>query len=138
MYERVSHSPKIGPQKLKPTRKTLLVMGSITIKSGTPRASDALCRTCTHSHILEGFSATEEFFCCEQLYPTRPVPFLICECTLYEDKRRAPLKSMVLIAWYLTTKKAGRSVGFVMPRDSMRFKRSRIGPTLFPQGAGPK
>jgi hypothetical protein len=88
-------------------------MGSITIKSGTPRASDALCRRCTHSHILKGFSVTEEIFFCEQFYPTRPVPFLICECTLYEDKRRATLKSMELIAWYLTTKKPGRSVGFV-------------------------
>jgi hypothetical protein len=86
-------------------------MGGITIKSGTPRASDALCRT--WSHILKGFSVTEEIFFCEQFYPTRPVPFLICECTLYEDKRRATLKSMELIAWYLTTKKPGRSVGFV-------------------------
>ena len=62
---------------------------------------------------LEGLSATEEIFFCEQFYPKRPLPFLACECTLYEDKHRATLESMEQIAWFLTTRKAGRSAGFV-------------------------
>jgi hypothetical protein len=55
---------------------------------------------------LKGFSAAEEIFFCEQFY-TRPVPFLVCECTLYEDKRRATLKSMELIRLVLDDQEVG-------------------------------
>jgi hypothetical protein len=79
--------------------------------------------------LLKGFSATEEISFCGRFYPTRPVPFLICECTLYEDKRRATLKSMELIAWYLTTKKPGRSVGFV---SAARFHETQEEPDVTP------
>lgn len=120
-------------QKPESRRKALLrkrlVMGNIAIKGGTPRASDALCRTCTHAHILKGFSATEQIFFCEQFYPKRPLPFLVCECTLYEDKRRATLVSMEKIAWYLTTKKPGRSVGFV---SAARFHEIQEQPEVSP------
>ncbi len=88
-------------------------MGNITIKGGTPCASDSLCRTCTHGHILKGFSATEEIFFCEEFYPKRALPFLIRECSMYEHKNRATLEAMEQIAWFLTTRKPGRSVGFV-------------------------
>jgi hypothetical protein len=116
-------------QKSKPKREALLrkqfVMGNITIKGGTPRASDALCRTCTHSHILKGFSATEELFFWEQFYPKRPLPFLVCECTLYEDKHRATLEP-----WNKSpgsSPRGSRAAALVSsaPRDSMRYKRSR-------------
>jgi hypothetical protein len=40
-------------------------------------------------------------------------PFPVRECTHYEDKRLASKKEMEEIAWFLTTRKSGRSVGFV-------------------------
>jgi hypothetical protein len=105
------------PQKLKPRRNALLrkqlVMGNITIKGGTPRTSDTLCRTCSNSHIIKGFSASEEEFFCRMFYIERRIRFAVFECSKYEDVRLASRKDMEEIAWFLTTRKAGRSVGFV-------------------------
>lgn len=52
-------------------------------------------------------------FFCDRMYPETRVPFPVRECTLYADKRLANKKEMEEIAWFLTTRKSGRSVGFV-------------------------
>jgi hypothetical protein len=44
------------------------------------------------------------------------------ECTYYEDKRLASKKEMEDIAWYLTTRKSGRSVGFVSAAKFQELK----------------
>lgn len=88
-------------------------MGNIQIKGGTPLHSETLCRTCTRGHIIKGFRATEEEVYCRTFYIEREIRFPVCECSFYEDKRLASLSDMEEIAWFLTTRKPGRSVGFV-------------------------
>ncbi len=88
-------------------------MGNIQIKGGTPRQTGTLCRTCRHGHIIRGFSASEEDVFCHIFYPDRRITFAVFECSEYEDKRLASKKEMEEIAWFLTTRKSGRSVGFV-------------------------
>jgi hypothetical protein len=100
-------------------------MGSIKIKGGTPRTCDTLCRTCSNSHTIKGFSASEEEFFCRLFYIERRIPFAVFECSKYEDVRLASRKEMKEIAWFLATRKAGRSVVSSAPRDSTRYKRSR-------------
>jgi hypothetical protein len=89
------------------------MMGNIKIKGGTPRHGDTLCRSCSNAQITKGFSASQEVFFCEQIYPTRPLPFAVSECTMYLDKQLDTVDGMEKIAWFLTTRKTGRSVGFV-------------------------
>lgn len=88
-------------------------MVKIQIKDGTPLNAEILCRTCTYAQVIKGFSASHEMFYCDYGYPKHRLPFPVRECTHYEDKRLANKKEMEEIAWFLTTRKSGRSVGFV-------------------------
>jgi hypothetical protein len=89
------------------------VMVTFKVKGGTPSGTDSLCRTCSRGHIIKGFRATEEEVFCRQFYIEREIRFAVSECSFYEDKRLASKTEMEEIAWFLTTRKAGRTVGFV-------------------------
>ena len=88
-------------------------MVTIKVKGGTPQGSDTLCRTCSRAHIIKGFRATEEEVFCRHFYIEREIRFPVSECSWYEDQRLASKTEMEEIAWFLTTRKPGRSVGFV-------------------------
>lgn len=88
-------------------------MVTVRVKGGTPAGKETLCRTCSKAHIIKGFSAMEEQVFCRTFYFEREIRFAVSECTFYEDKRLASKEDMEQIAWFLTTRKAGRSVGFV-------------------------
>ena len=94
-------------------------MVKIQIKGGTPRQEGTLCRTCRWAHIIKGFSASEEDVFCRMFYIERRISFPVFECSIYDDKRLASKKEMEEIAWFLTTRKSGRSVGFV---SAARFR----------------
>jgi len=94
-------------------------MVTIRVKGGTPQGSDTLCRTCSYGHIITGFCASEEDVFCRYFYLEREIRFKVSQCTFYEDRRLASKKDMEEIAWVLTTKKPGRSVGFV---SAARFR----------------
>jgi hypothetical protein len=94
-------------------------MVTIRVKGGTPQGSDTLCRTCSRGHIIKGFRATEEDVFCRHFYIEREILFPVSECSWYEDKRLANKAEMEEIAWFLTTRKPGRSVGFV---SAARFR----------------
>jgi hypothetical protein len=97
-------------------------MVTIKVKGGTPQGSDSLCRTCSYAHIVKGFRATEEEFYCRYFYFERQIQFAVSECTFYEDKRLACKKDMEEIAWILTTKKPGRTIGFVSASQFRKMK----------------
>ena len=88
-------------------------MVTIRIKGGTPCGAESLCRTCTRGHVIKGFGETQEEVFCRFFYIEREIRFPVSECTFYEDKRIASLSAMEEIAWFLTTRKPGRAVGFV-------------------------
>ncbi|HTQ97799.1 MAG TPA: hypothetical protein VMH89_13400 [Candidatus Acidoferrum sp.] len=88
-------------------------MVTVRVKGGTPAGSETLCRTCSRAQIIKGFCASEEDIFCQAFYFEREIRFAVSECTYYEDKRLASKKEMEEIAWFLTTRKSGRSVGFV-------------------------
>jgi len=99
-------------------------MVTIRVKGGTPEGAESLCRTCTRGHIIRGFSASEEEVYCRTFYIEREIRFPVRECTFYEDRRIASKEDMEQIAWFLTTRKAGRSVGFVSAAQFRELKKS--------------
>jgi hypothetical protein len=88
-------------------------MVTIKIKGGTPRSSDSLCQTCSRGHVIKGFRVSEEQVFCRYFYIEREIRFPVSACTFYEDSRLASKSEMEEIAWFLTTRKSGRTVGFV-------------------------
>jgi hypothetical protein len=97
-------------------------MVTIRVKDGTPEGVESLCRTCTRGHIIRGFSASEEEVYCRTFYIEREIRFPVRECTFYEDRRIASKEDMEQIAWFLTTRKAGRSVGFISAAQFRELK----------------
>jgi hypothetical protein len=97
-------------------------MVTVRVRGGTPLHKETLCRTCSNALIIKGFSATEEEVFCRSFYFEREIRFAVNECTLYEDKRLASKKEMEDIAWFLTTRKPGRSVGFLSAAKFQELK----------------
>ena len=85
--------------------------------------TDTLCRTCRFAHIIKGFRASQEEVFCRMFYLERLIPNAVFECTMYDDKRMASRQEMEDIAWFLTTRKSGRSVGFV---SSAKFRQHEL------------
>jgi len=100
------------PERIALLRKQK-VMVTVQVKGGTPRQEGTLCRTCRHGHIIKGFSASQENVFCRMFYLEREISYAVAECSQYEDVRLANKKDMEDIAWFLTTRKSGRGVGFV-------------------------
>jgi hypothetical protein len=97
-------------------------MVTIRVQGGTPEGSESLCRTCSRGHIITGFRASEQAVYCRTFYIEREIRFPVRECTFYEDRRLASKEDMEEIAWFLTTRKVGRSVGFV---SAAQFRKDR-------------
>jgi hypothetical protein len=97
-------------------------MVTIRVQGGTPEGSESLCRTCSRGHIITGFHASEQVVFCRTFYIEREIRFPVRECTFYDDRRLASKEDMEEIAWFLTTRKAVRSVGFV---SAAQFQQDR-------------
>lgn len=88
-------------------------MVTLKVQGGTISGTQSLCQNCSRGHIIKGFRASEQEVFCRQFYIEREIRFAVSECTFYEDRRLASKSEMEEIAWFLTTRKAGRTVGFV-------------------------
>jgi hypothetical protein len=73
--------------------------------------------TCRYVHIVRGFSASEQKVRCQEVWPSLLVHFPVSQCSSYDDSRLPSKRAMEKIAWVLFTKKAGRSIGFVTPKQ---------------------
>ena len=68
-------------------------MGKVNIKGEAPVGPAALCRTCSNAHILSGYRESEVMVVCTATYPDFPVPFVVRECSGYNDRNRPRLGS---------------------------------------------
>ena len=86
------------------------------LQNTTPRES--LCYTCRHSHIVRGFTESDELVYCDFGYPTRLVPFPVRECTSYRNRNESDLDDMRDIALFVRPSKgpAPGYVGFFNPK----------------------
>ena len=104
-------------------------MVTLKVQGGTPSGTESLCRSCTRGHVIKGFRATEEEVFCRFFYIEREIRFAVSECTFYEDRRLASKSEMEEIAWFLTTRKAGRSVGFISAEQFRAEQEAASSPT---------
>ena len=79
----------------------------------------SLCQTCCYAHIVQGYAESEQIVSCSSRRWSRPevVRFAVRQCSDYVHRNHASLCQMEKIAWVLLTKKAGRTPGFVTPRE---------------------
>lgn len=88
-------------------------MGKVHVKGGTPVGSAALCRTCSNAHILSGYRESEMVVICRATYPEIAVPFVVRECTGYNDKNRPDWEQMKKLAINISRPlRLGKPAGF--------------------------
>lgn len=82
------------------------------VYGGTPVGNESRCETCTHARIIQGYAESEQIVFCNSLWDPIRIPFKVRQCSSYEDKRLPDIEDLEEIAWPMTSKSAGRSVGF--------------------------
>ena len=94
-----------------PVRKGL-PMGKACVKGGTSVGSASLCRTCGSAHILNGYRESEMMVVCTATYPDFVVPFVVRECTGFNDKAKPDWDQMEKFAIDVAPVSFAKKVGF--------------------------
>src|SRR4051812_38255606 len=84
------------------------------VYGGTPVGTRSRCDSCTHAHIVKGYSENECIVICEWPFHPVRIPFLVSECSHYANGRLPAYEELVEIALDLTRVKSART-GFVRP-----------------------
>jgi hypothetical protein len=88
-------------------------MGKISMKGATPEGSAPLCRTCSNAHILSGYRESEMMVVCRATYPDFRVPFVVRECSGYNDKAKPDWKEMKKLAIHVAPPiRSSKKIGF--------------------------
>jgi hypothetical protein len=83
------------------------------VKGGTPVGTASLCRTCSHAQIVSGYRESEMLVVCTSTYPDFVVPFVVRECTAWNDKAKPDWDQMKKLAIHVTPAiRSGKKVGF--------------------------
>ncbi len=89
-------------------------MVTIQVKGGAAKeGTSSLCVTCSWGVARKGYRMAEEEVFCRFVDPNGRVPFVVRECSAFQDRRVPTLYFMEKTAWVLLTKSAARSIGFV-------------------------
>jgi hypothetical protein len=73
-------------------------MGKLNIKNGTPVGSEHLCQRCTWSQCVTGYRESDRLVICNKTNPNIVVPFVVLECTGFDDKFRPDWNQMQKLA----------------------------------------
>jgi hypothetical protein len=73
-------------------------MGKLNIKNGTPVGSENLCLRCTWSQCMTGFRESDRLVICNKTNPNLEVPFVVLECTGFDDRFRPDWSQMQKLA----------------------------------------
>ena len=73
-------------------------MGKLNVKNGTPIAGPPLCRNCNWGQYTTGYRESDLLVICTNASPARVVPFIVRECTKYEDRNRPDWDQMSNLA----------------------------------------
>src|SRR5436853_5215971 len=79
-----------------------------------------MTRAVTHARtarIIQGYAESEKIVLCTSLYDPIRIPFKVSQCSDYDDKRLPSVQRMEEIAWFLRSKSAGNTAGFVCAAD---------------------
>lgn len=63
-------------------------MSKLNVKNGTPVGNSHLCRNCSNGQFTTGYRESEVMVICTNSTPARVVPFVVHECTDFQDRCR--------------------------------------------------
>src|SRR5579862_5071382 len=69
-------------------------MSKLNVRNGTPVGNTHLCRKCTNGQFTTGFRESEVMVICTNSNPARVVPFVVHECTEFQDRGQPDWEQM--------------------------------------------
>jgi hypothetical protein len=73
-------------------------MGKLYVTNGTPVGDTHLCKHCNWGQYMTGYRETEVLVICTNSNPARAVPFVVHQCTEYQDRNRPDFDQMEKLA----------------------------------------
>ena len=73
-------------------------MSKLNVKNGTPVGNTHLCRNCSSGQFTTGFRESEVMVICTNSNPARVVPFVVHDCTEFQDRNRPDWEQMEKLA----------------------------------------
>jgi hypothetical protein len=88
-------------------------MRRISMKGATPVGSAPLCRTCSNAHIMTGYRESEMMVVCRVTYPDFRVPFVVRDCSGFNDRAKPDYGQMKKLAIHVAPPiRSSRKIGF--------------------------
>jgi hypothetical protein len=73
-------------------------MGKLFVKNGTPVGNEHLCKGCNHGQYTTGYRESDIMVVCTNSYPSIQLPFVVHQCSDFEDKARPDWEQMEKLA----------------------------------------
>lgn len=88
-------------------------MGKLNVKNGTPIGNEHLCRGCASGHVITGYRESDLLVICTHSHPNFKVPFVVLDCSGFDDRNRPDYKQMEKLAIEIEpTRISSRVAGF--------------------------
>jgi hypothetical protein len=73
-------------------------MGKLFVKNGTPVGNEHLCKSCTWGQVTIGYRESDVLAICTNTNPNIKLPFIVHECSEFQDKSRPDWEQMEKLA----------------------------------------
>ena len=73
-------------------------MGKLNVKNGTPVGNTHLCKCCNWGHFMTGYRESDLLVICTNTSPNIVVPFVVFDCSEFNDKRKPTWDEMEKLA----------------------------------------
>jgi len=73
-------------------------MGKLNVKNGTPVGNQHLCKSCMSGQYITGYRESDVLVRCCLSRPSIVLPFVVYECTDFEDKQKPDWEQMEKLA----------------------------------------
>jgi hypothetical protein len=75
-----------------------VAMSKLKIKNGTPVGGEHLCARCSWSQCVTGYRDSDRMVICNKTNPNLVVPFVVLDCTGFDDRFRPDWQQMEKLA----------------------------------------
>ena len=73
-------------------------MGKLNVRNGTPVGNEHLCKNCDWGLFMTGYRESDVLVFCTNARPNFRVPFVVHECSEYQDKTQPDWEQMEKLA----------------------------------------
>ena len=91
-------------------------MGKTYVKNGTPVGNEHLCKRCRSGHFITGYRESDILVRCCLSTPSLVLPFVVHECTDFDDKHKPDWQQMQKLAIEIEPIRVSKKTrGFSLP-----------------------